>query len=185
MRKSMLKSMKDIDRDGGNMITKVMAKMIDASQGNKHDIAHFLKVHAYAALIGHMENIEEQKQLILELTAIVHDIACPLCRQKYGNANGKYQEAESEALLRPFLKEFELDKEICERIIYLVSHHHTYTNVDDVDYQILLEADYLVNADEGNATRDHICSVLESVFQTESGKQLLKSIYLQEGVHAK
>ena len=79
------------------MIPKVMAKMIDVSRGNRHDIAHFLKVHAYAALIGHMEGIDERKQLILELAAIVHDIACPLCRQKYGNANGKYQEAESEA----------------------------------------------------------------------------------------
>lgn len=32
--------------------------------------------------------------------AITHDIACPLCRKKYGNTNGKYQEQEG-ALLIP------------------------------------------------------------------------------------
>ena len=31
-----------------------------------------------------------------------------------------------------------------------MTHHHTYTGVDGIDYQILLEADYLVNADESH-----------------------------------
>ena len=26
------------------------------------------------------------------MAAVVHDIACPLCREKYGNTNGKHQE---------------------------------------------------------------------------------------------
>ena len=37
-----------------------------------------------------------------------------------------------------------------ERIIWLVTHHHTYTNIDGIDYQILIEADFLVNASESN-----------------------------------
>lgn len=35
-----------------------------------------------------------------------------------------------------------------DRICYLVGHHHTYVNVDGIDYRILLEADFLVNAYE-------------------------------------
>ena len=37
------------------------------------------------------------------------------------------------------------DKKIIERVSYLVAHHHTYNEIDDVDYQILVEADFLVN----------------------------------------
>lgn len=31
---------------------KLIRKMIDFYRGNLHDIEHFLKVHAYASLIG-------------------------------------------------------------------------------------------------------------------------------------
>ncbi|MDR1580195.1 MAG: hypothetical protein LBS35_07545 [Synergistaceae bacterium] len=38
--------------------------------------------------------------------------------------------------------------DITERVVYLVEHHHTYSDVDGPDYQILLEADFLVNMHE-------------------------------------
>ena len=31
------------------------------------------------------------------------------------------------------------------RVEYLVGHHHTYKDIDGLDYQILVEADFLVN----------------------------------------
>ena len=43
-------------------INNVIAKMIAYSDGNKHDIAHFLKVYTYARMIGEMENLTERKQ---------------------------------------------------------------------------------------------------------------------------
>lgn len=163
------------------MKEKIIQKMIDFYKGDKEDICHFLKVYAYAETIGRLEKLEEETQTILELTAIVHDIACPLCREKFGNTNGARQEEESEALLRPFLAEFQLPTEMEERIIYLVTHHHTYTDVDGLDYQILLEADYLVNADEAGHSMESIKAFEEKVFKTESGIRLLRSIYLREG----
>ena len=42
--------------------------------------------------IGELEGIDKDTQFILEVAAIVHDIACPICREKYGNTNGKHQE---------------------------------------------------------------------------------------------
>ena len=56
-------------------INNVIAKMIAYSDGNKHDIAHFLKVYTYARMIGEMENLTERKQEILEIAAVIHDIA--------------------------------------------------------------------------------------------------------------
>lgn len=162
------------------MTEKIIAKMIDFYQGNKHDVAHFLKVFAYARTIGQLEGLEAATQTTLEIAAVVHDIACPLCREKYNSAAGNLQEKESEALLRPFLAEFSLDNEILERVIQLVCRHHTYTGIDGLDCQILLEADYLVNADEGEQSRQAVERFRDAVFRTQSGTQLLNSIYIRD-----
>ena len=67
-----------------------------------------------------------------------------------------------------------------ERINFLVSHHHTYTGVDGLDYRILLEADFLVNADEGQMSQEAIETARERVFETAAGKKLLTEIYRLE-----
>lgn len=156
----------------------VAQKMIEFYQGSIHDIEHFLKVHAYAAVIGAAEHLDEMTLDILEAAAIVHDIACPLCREKYGNVSGRHQEEESEALLRPFLQEFSLDAAVLDRIVFLVAHHHTVSDIDGIDYQILLEADFLVNASEGKMSADCIRSFRDRIARTESAKWLLDSVYL-------
>lgn len=157
---------------------QITEKMIHFYKGSQSDIGHFLKVYAYAKTIGKLERIDEKTQDTLEIAAIVHDIACPACREKYGNANGVHQQEESEVLLRPFLEEFHLPVDLEERVIYLVTHHHTYTGVDGMDYQILLEADYLVNADESDYSTENIEKFCANVFKTASGTRLLKSMYL-------
>lgn len=161
------------------VVSEALKKMIEYSDGNVHDINHFIKVWAYAKTIGKLEKIDEDTQLILEIAAVVHDISCPLCREKYGNTDGKHQEEESEPLVRAFLQDCNLKEEQKERIVYLVCHHHTYTDVDGVDYQILLEADYLVNAEESHYSNANIINASKQIFKTESGLQLLRSLFLQ------
>ena len=152
-------------------------KMIDFYRGNRRDINHFLKVYGFARTIGECEGLDAATQRVLESAAIVHDIACPLCREKYGHADGKLQERESPALLADFLAGTGLSPAEEARIVFLVSHHHTYAGVDGPDWQILLEADYLVNADEGNAAAAAIGRMRDQVFRTATGKALLESVY--------
>lgn len=64
-----------------------------------------------------------------------------------------------------------------ERICYLVAHHHTFTDVKGMDYQILLEADFLVNAGEQEKYRKAVSEFRENVFKTETGIGLLEAIY--------
>lgn len=153
------------------------AKMIAFYGHNTADINHFLKVSAFAEIIGKLEGLDSTEQDVLEIAAIVHDIACPLCREKYGNTNGKYQEKESEALLRPFLSEFHLPEAIEEQVIYLVSHHHTYTNVQGNAHQILLEADYLVNAEESSYSIANLKQAQNQIFKTATGLHILNSMF--------
>ena len=130
--------------------------MIAYSDGNKHDIAHFLKVYTYAEWLAEDGKFKPKESRKFWNRSVIHDIACPVCRVKYGNTNGSNQEKESPELVENFLKDVEIDDEMKERINYLVSHHHTYTNVDGLDYRILLEADFLVNADESEMSENAV-----------------------------
>ena len=158
-------------------VADLMQRMIAYSDGNLRDIAHFIKVHSYARTIGIQEGLPDYEQETVELAAIIHDIACPLCRIKYGNTNGKHQEEESAPLVREILEGIDIPVLMADRINYLVSHHHTYTNVDGIDYRILLEADFLVNADESNMSADAILNARSSFYETKTGIALLDSIY--------
>lgn len=159
------------------MVAKITQKMIDFSEGNLHNINHFMKVYGYAKTIGQLENLDEKTQLTLEVAAIVHDIAIPFCREKYGTARGDLQEKEGLIMAHDFLQDTGLDDEIIERVAFLVGHHHTTEGVDGIDWQILLEADYLVNADEGNQDKEKIEARMANMYKTKSGTALLKSMY--------
>ena len=64
-------------------IAEMMAKMIEFSKGNIHDIDHLIREWTYAKTIGELEWLDAETQYVLEVAAITHDIACPLCREKY------------------------------------------------------------------------------------------------------
>ena len=158
-------------------ISEIIVKMVKYSKGDHHDINHFMKVYTYAKTIAECEKVTPEKQTIIEIAAVIHDIACPLCREKYGNTDGKLQEKEGAVLAEEFLQGTGLSEEMVNRIVFLVAHHHTLQGVDGIDYQILLEADYLVNADEAGYPESNIRQVMDSVFKTSAGRMLLQSVY--------
>ena len=155
-------------------VNEVMEKMIVSFR----DIDHFLKVWAYARNIGIGENLDENTQKTLETAAIVHDISCPSLRAKYGSADGKKQEEVSSPMIKEFFAGTDLHTDVVDRIDYMIAHHHTYTDVDGIDLQILLEADFLVNAEEMNLSRSSIEDVMKNIFKTETGIRYLKELFL-------
>ncbi len=159
------------------MISEITMKMIQYSNGSRHDIQHFLKVWSYAKTIGELEHLDDETQLILEIAALMHDITCPLCRQKYGSTKAEFQEKEGMILGAEFLKDIQLSDTIKQRIIYLIGHHHTLDSINGLDYQILIEADYLVNADEASYSHSDIEHFMKNYFKTKTGIQLLQSMY--------
>ena len=64
-----------------------------------------------------------------------------------------------------------------QRVAFLVGHHHTLHEIDGLDYQILIEADYLVNADESQYSRESIRAFLTNHFKTQTGKDMLLSLF--------
>ena len=160
-------------------ISQIMEKMIAFSDGNIHDIDHFIRVWTYARTIGELENLDRETQFVLEVAAITHDIACPLCRVKYGNTNGKYQEEEGIPMVKEFLSDIGIAEEVIDRVAFLVGHHHTFSGIDGIDYQILIEADYIANATENGYGQENIVNFMQKIMKTDGGKQILKAIYPQ------
>ena len=158
-------------------VSQIMEDMISFSNGNLHDINHLMSVWSYAKTIGELEHLDRDTQFILEVAAITHDIACPLCRVKYGNTNGKLQEKEGGPLVRSFLSDKGLTEVHIDRVAFLVSHHHTLAGIEGLDWQILVEADYIVNAAENGYSLSNIEHFIENNMRTESGKRLTRSVF--------
>ena len=158
-------------------ISQIMEKMIAFSNGNLHDMNHFMCVWTYAKTIGELEGLDRKTQETLEIAAITHDIACPLCREKYGNTNGKNQEREGALLVRDFLADAGMTAGQVDRVAYLVAHHHTYSGVDGADYQILLEADYIANACENGYSRENVENFARTVLRTAGGRRILRAVF--------
>ena len=157
-------------------IAQITEKMIAFSRGNIRDIDHFIRVWTYARTIGEIEGVDRETQFVLEVAAIAHDIACPLCREKYGGTNGRDQEREGAPMAREFLSGTGMSEEQINRVAFLVGHHHTYGDIDGIDYQILLEADYIANASEKGYGRENAESFMQKVMKTESGKRILTAV---------
>ena len=158
-------------------LTGLIREMITYDAGDAKRIQHFLKVHTLAALIGREEKLPSETQDILEAAAILHDIGIHEAERKYGSTSGKYQELEGVPLARTMLEKLGFEVGFIERVCYLVGHHHTYNQVDGQDYQILLEADFLVNAYEDQLSTKAIASFRDKIFRTDSGKKLLEDMY--------
>ena len=158
------------------MLTKIKYAMIQYEKGCPSRIQHFLKVHSFAKLIGELEGLDEHTQYILEATDLVHDIGIKPAIEIYGSGAGPYQEKEGFKESQKLLSSLGVNEEDINRISFIVGHHHTYDKVDGIDYQIMLEADYLVNSFENkNTTKEQIETMLEKVFKTKTGIDLLKT----------
>lgn len=140
-------------------------------------INHFLKVYAFAKVIGEAEGLSGWEQYILEVAAVLHDIGIHESERKYGSCAGNYQEIEGPVIAKEMLSRLGMEPETVERVCYLIGHHHTYDQVDGMDYQILLEADFFVNAYESGMDTEAMREVYERVFRTETGKKLFAEMY--------
>lgn len=163
------------------MNTKILDELfletVKYFDGDVKRIQHFIKVYTFATLIGRLEKLSENELYILEAAAIVHDIGIKNAEKKYGSCEGKLQEKEGPPVARKLLTELQFNESDVDRICFLVGNHHTYKNIDGLDFQILAEADLIVNFCEEGTAVSGIKNALETIFKTESGTKLCRSIF--------
>jgi hypothetical protein len=161
-----------------NPLTQLTEKMIEHERGVPQRVGHFLKVHGFAKTIGELEGLSEQELFILEAAALTHDIGIRPSLEKYQSAAGPHQQKEGPVLAEPMLAALGFEREVIDRVCYLIGHHHTYTNIDGLDYQILVEADFLVNLHEEQTGAEGIRRVRETIFKTGAGTRLLDTLFI-------
>jgi hypothetical protein len=161
-----------------NISAQVMNETIRYFGKDMKRINHLIKVYGFAKTLGELEGLDEKTQKILEIASITHDIGIKISEIKYNSSSGYYQQLEGPNEARILLEGLGIEDIIIDRVCWLIAHHHTYLNIDKPDYQILVEADFLVNACEDDMDKKAIENIKIKVFRTESGKRLLESIYM-------
>lgn len=165
-----------------SLLNSLAMEMVGYYHNDPPRIQHFLKVHAFSKLIAEAEGLDEAARFTLEAAAYVHDIGIKPALVQYGSSAGPYQEELGAPLACALLTRLGFPVETAERVAYLVGHHHTYTGIDGPDYQILVEADFLVNlyedAMEDEARRQSSArAACDRVFVTGTGKTLCKEMF--------
>lgn len=164
----------------GSRNNTLIFEMIKYFHGDCKRIQHFIKVYEYAKLIGEQEIEDKHIREVLETAAIVHDIGIKIAEEQYGIGvcGGDLQQKLGPPEARKMLEKLgSYQNDEIKRVCYLVAHHHTYTNIDGTDLQILIEADFLVNTYEDGLGRKAVAEMKKRVFCTKTGICLLDEIY--------
>ncbi len=156
----------------------ILDKMITYFQGDVKRINHALKVYGFAKSIAENEGASGDTLTIIEVAAILHDIGIKISEEKYNSSAGKYQEIEGPPLAANLLKKLNLRQDLVDRVCYLIGHHHTYAKIEGLDFQILVEADFLVNIFEDDIAKEQVNIIKDKYFKTSAGKTYLNSMYL-------
>ena len=160
---------------------ELLQSAISYDRGDPRRIQHLVKVHDLAAAMGVLEGLDSETQSILEAAAILHDIGIHISEEKYGSCGGKYQELEGPGQAEKLLRsQGGWTETQISRVKYLIAHHHTYTDMQGIDYQILVEADFLVNLYEDNESAQAVEAARKAIFRTETGKRLLDEMFAPE-----
>lgn len=158
------------------LLEKAIAAMEKVFEELPFGIEHTLRVLWNAEIIMDGENISGDTRLTIALAAVLHDIGAAAAQEKYGSMEGRLQEIEGPAIARGILADSGTPPEITERVCFIVGHHHTFSSIDGIDFQILWEADTLeaLLADPQKDPAIRRKKVREN-FRTPAGKRLVLS----------
>ena len=158
---------------------QLLSQMAEYNEGDPKQVQHSLKVYGFAAAIASEEELDAETADTLEAAALMHDVGIRRAREVYGSSAGPYQEELGPRIAQQLMNACGgYTQQQIERVMYLVGHHHTYDSIDGIDYQILVEADFLVNLFEQNESQDAVRSARERIFRTEAGTRLLDTMFL-------
>jgi HD superfamily phosphodiesterase len=141
-------------------------------------VNHALKVARYAEQILKMEG---GNPLVVMGAAYLHDIGIHEAEKKYASKAGPYQEKEGPPIAKEILERLNVQKEMIEEICDIIGHHHTPKEAESLNFQILYEADWLVNMEEEGISKDReeVEKIIGKAFMTVTGKELAKRLFLE------
>jgi len=144
-------------------------------------IHHALKVLAVSEIIMNGEQVDDAICDVVTVAALLHDVGIKVAEEKYNSSAGYYQELEGPPIVREIMFRRGEPQEIIDRVAYIVGGHHTVSKNDGLDFQIIWEADLMVNIEEDGLDRfpEKLPAIISKNFYTPTGRQLAARRYLK------
>jgi HD superfamily phosphohydrolase YqeK len=141
-------------------------------------IDHALKVARFSERILKGEG---GNPLVILCAAYLHDIGIREAkkeRQETGTDCSLQQETEGVPIAWKILERLNLKKEDSEEICDIIGHHHHPREEGTLNFQVLFEADWLVNMEEKGLSQEEVQAIIKKSFKTEAGRKLAEELFL-------
>ena len=139
-----------------------------------YGIDHTMRVLKNTEEIIKGEAIDDKSIETVKLAAVLHDVGAIEALGKYGSIDGPFQEIEGPPVARNILEPLDVPHETINRVCYIVGHHHSPSEIDGIDFQILWEADFLDSLEFGEPVknRGELQDKITENFKTVTGRKL-------------
>jgi HD superfamily phosphodiesterase len=145
-------------------------------------IGHAARVARYA------EKLVEQEKgdpAVVLSAAYLHDIGHTEAERKHQNTAAEYQEQEGPAVARELLAKLDAKEELIDEVCDIIGHHHHPREDETANFKILYDADTIANLEDKQRknpmTPERLAEQVETSFLTPSGRELARSILLEDG----
>lgn len=163
------------------MLNKILDQMKSVFGDDSRRVKHALDVLKCASFLCDSEYpAGTEIKNTVELAAVLHDIGIKQAEALYNSSAPAYQHLEGPPIARSILKKTGLAEETLERICHIIGNHHLRSKIDGMDFQILWEADLLVNLpDFPVLNRDYKTykKMVDHNFKTGTGARAALDLY--------
>lgn len=163
-------------RNKSQLLKDKLIKELEAYFGSDlKRINHAKKVLDYAEELLRKEGGD---WYIVVPAAILHDVGIKVAEEKYGSSAGDLQEKEGPEIAGKILLKLGFKKEEIKEICQIIRHHHSPGKVKSLNFQVVTDADWLVNLQDEPGNKDVLRKIINKVFVTQAGQELARKIYL-------
>ena len=143
-------------------------------------IGHATKVARYAERIAKEERGRDM--VVVLCASYLHDIGIHEAERKHGGSEARYQEEEGPPIAREILTKLAASREIIDEVCDIIGHHHHPRSEETVNFQILSDADLIVNLEEKEEPigDEKIAVLMEKSFFTVSGRKLAGELLMKK-----
>jgi len=138
-------------------------------------VGHATRVARHAESIGSKEAAD---MAVVMAAAYLHDIGITEAEKKHNSSAARFQEAEGPPVAREILERLGAAEPMIEEVCDIIGHHHHPREAETLNFKVLYDADRIANLAEKHKespmAADHIETVIEKQFYTETGKALVR-----------
>lgn len=155
---------------------RLIAEMKHTFDTDDRRIAHALKVLSYAEQI--MESENGYDALVVAAAAVLHDIGIPEAERLHGSASPVLQMRVGPPIARRIMQSLGIDTGIVEQVAEIIANHHIPDAIDSMNFFILIDADCIVNIQEGDIVpREFSDAFFHKHFATDTGRAIAKKLF--------